>query len=372
MKKILFIIERNLYYKFHGPIINQCIDAGHKVYLIHRNIQTPFNLKNQKMFYYPFLSQAPTFNSKPEKVISFASNADMTRIIVTNGIDYVFSLLSRGHYGLSKGKEIWCTIQHGIDSFKESSFESDYLFVYSKNWIVDDFEGQIKDCQVVECGHYYVEEDKLDRDIILEKYNLSQDKKYLFFIPLPVNEGSSYTFIKGKLRRRIIIRFLLKQELLILDYLNKELKKLDIEIIIKSRFKRFLSKKYYDKAHIFYDDSFYNSSINELIYVADSVLLNFMPSGSTTETLSLKKNYSFINYPFLSDEIFPHTDTYIENIFLPNGKNKNIVNYKNLAAIVTAIKNDMAEPFRKSDFFEKYLWPKGLEGARTILDALKL
>lgn len=336
---VLFIVERNLFYKFYGPVINKFINEGHSVTLLHRRPNGPVNLKDQKLFYYPFLSQIPCFDKKPGSILTFQEDHEIVTVAKENKIDFIFSLSSRAQYNLPEKIGSWCILQHGIDSFEEKNVDADIFFLYSKGWLTDKFLNKANIGKFVEVGQYYVEKNKMQRENILKKYNLNQTKKYLFFVPLPVNEGSAYSFLKGKIRRHFTNIMLKRKELQLLEFLSTELKKNNIEIIIKSRFKRFLSSDYYKWGHVFYDDEFYPSTLNELLYASEAAVINFMPGAVVTECLTLDKNYVFINYPALSQEVYAHSDTYIEDIFLPFGKTTNVADVNDYDAILNTIRN---------------------------------
>jgi len=364
--KILFLVERNLYYKFYGPIIEGFLKRGCEIHLLHRYDQTTLNYKNQKMFYYPFLSQVPQFSKKIDFVSIFRTNEEISKYIEKFNIGYVFSLSSRGQYKIKKTVTKWCTIQHGVDSFKENNFDSDFFFVYSKKWIREDIFKHENDVKIVEVGMYYCED--FSRAKVVRKYNLDENKKYIFFVPLPVNSYDAYTFIRGRIKRFFMNYFLKKTELALLSELKTQLKPHGYEIIIKSRFKRFLSKDYFKHAHVFYDDSFYPSSLNELLGISETVMVNFMPGAISTEAAFYRKNFIFINYPRFNKEMLSHANSYIKNIFFSREMEEISYNYKKMQKIIDAVLN---KNFSDSSCYRKtYIQPTDINGVDTIVNTL--
>lgn len=363
LKKFLFIVERNIYYKFYGPIIDELIKRGQEVHLIHRCDSEKFDLKNQKMFYYPFLSQVPQFEKRVDNLSIFKDNHEIESYINNENIDYVISLLSRGHYGLTKNNEEWCCIQHGIDSFKEVNFDCEYFFIYTKNWINDRLFKYSSKTKIVETGIYYC--DDHDKTKICQKYNLSPEKKYIFFTPLPVNTGNSYTFVKGRVQRELMNRYLLRKEKEVLKQLSKKAKSLNYEIIIKSRFKRFLTKEYSTFGHVFYDDSFYPSSVNELVSISEKVVVNYMPGAMVTEGSYYNKDFILINYPKYSESVFRHVNNYIENLFLPDLSEDCIINIEDTSKLVKRVFSKNTN--NTKDYRKKYVEGPGV---KTVVDTL--
>ena len=365
--KILFLVERNLYYKFYGPIIEGFISRGHEIHLLHRYKPENLDLKNQKLFYYPFLSQVPQFSKKICFISMFSKNEEINDYANCNGINFIFSLGSRGGYSLPKIEAKWCTIQHGLDSFVEKNFNSDYFFVYSKNWIQSNSFTPNKDVIIIETGMYYCEE--YIKDEVMKKYNLDQNKKYVFFIPLPVNTSSSYTFIRGRIRRFFINRYLIKTELKLLKFLNEKFNKIGYEIIIKTRFKRFLSKNYYKYAKVFYDECFYPSTVNELLSISEVTVVNFMPGAIATEASFYKKKFVFIHYSQYDREVFPHVYKDLNEIYFPEPREQFYVDYTDKDKIIARIVS--GENIDTSDYRMKYVQPHNKNGVNVILDLLK-
>ncbi|OFZ51876.1 MAG: hypothetical protein A2381_01060 [Bdellovibrionales bacterium RIFOXYB1_FULL_37_110] len=364
--KILFLVERNLYYKFYGPIIEGLLKCGCEIHLLHRYDQTTLSYKNQKMFYYPFLSQVPQFSKKVEFVSIFRTNEEIVEYIKKFNIEYVFSLSSRGQYKIKKTMTKWCTVQHGVDSFKERSFDSDFFFVYSRNWIRADIFKYNEDVKIVEVGMYYCEE--FSKGSVARKYNLDENKKYIFFVPLPVNTSSAYTFIKGGLRRFCLNKFLIKNELEILKFLKSELQGHGYEIIVKSRFKRFLSEEYNKFANIFYDESFYPSSVNELLSTSEATIVNFMPGAISTEASFYNKKFIFLNYPKYNSEVFSHADNYIKDIYFPGPKEDFIHLYSNKQALLNSILGKSY--YDSSDYRLKFIGSNKQSGVDIIIDKI--
>lgn len=190
--KVAFIIDRNLYYKFFGPVIQGLLDQGHEVILCHKYSPRELESFHHKVFYYPFLSQVPSFKGSPSTFL-YDNHETLSRIFQREGVTDVFSLMSRGFYQI-QGPYKWSVVQHGIDNFKEKNFDADHLFVYSRAWMQPSFKAPPK-TKIVEVGQYYVQSEILNREKISSKYNLDPSKKYIMFVPLPDASPKRISFL---------------------------------------------------------------------------------------------------------------------------------------------------------------------------------
>ena len=65
-KAILFIVQRNLYYRHYGPFIKYFLCKSHAVHLLHDYSQPREGTKGG---YFPSLSSVPQFNIKISNII---------------------------------------------------------------------------------------------------------------------------------------------------------------------------------------------------------------------------------------------------------------------------------------------------------------
>lgn len=158
---------------------------------------------------------------------------------------------------------------------------------------------------------------------------------------------------------------LLKEEARLIEQLSSQLKPYGYELLIKSRFKRFMKS---DFAKVFYDESFYPSTVGELTYICEKVLINFMPGAFITEAMTLKKDYLFVSYSHYHEEVLSYSDNYIANIFLPQGKVDKIIRHSDVSQIVERLIDPT--PYSNDEYRKKYLLPEGAEGVKTILRTL--
>ncbi len=346
------------------------IQTGSEVYLFHRRDPDTLDKKNSKIFYYPFLNQVPVFSRPIENIFSFQSNSELMDLIKTLGINVSFSLHSLGYYRikLPNGSK-WFVLQHGADSFKEDNFEADSFFVYTKSWLSLRAFSLPSSVKTFEVGQYYVQKECLNRAVICQKYNLSPGKKFILFTPLPDSSFKSYFFIKGKFRRYLAIAKAKKQELSLLSYLKTNLKDHGYEILIKSRFKRMLGKEYSELGHVFYDESFYPSTVSELISISEKVLINFMPGAIITEAASLNKDYIIIKQPDVWDDMLSHVREF-KDIFFPDGPDSKTVSINDYAEICRNILKPGS--FSNTNYEETYIFPKCKNSQKKFGEALGL
>lgn len=358
--KVAFVIERNLYYKFYGPVIERMLSEGFEIHLFHRRSEF-LNLKNSKLFYYPFLNQIPQFDKKIQNIQSFTTNEDLNQRLTKSGINVVLSIHSRSYYQFQKSSIEWVVLQHGVDTFKETAFDADALIVYSKEWLNQMPMKMNKDVSIVESGMYFCDVKSYDRKTICNKYGLNPLKKYVLLSPVPDNSYKSYPFIKGTLRRYFSIKDAIKDELKLIEWLKSEL---NFEVIIKSRFKRFLSPDYSEVGHVFYDETFYPSSVNELLYISEALVVNFMPGGIMLEAAMLNKDYIVIKDHKTWPEMLDHCKSFL-NMYLPRGSEKDVFEYGAKSEIAERLKN--IKELDLDSYRAKFIQPDSNENSLDII-----
>lgn len=360
-KKVAFLVERNLYYKFFSPIIESLLKNNIEVHLLHYCSSSLLSSNSSKLFYYPQLNQIPQFGKPIQHIHRVETPENLKKCIADNSFNCIFSLHPKAYYQLQTSAE-WVTIQHGVDSIKYKDQTSDHYIIYSKNWFED--TSVLSKSKVFEAGLYYSEPHLMNRDSILKKYNLIENKRYVLFIPLPAADYQSYTFWPFKKLNALVLKYLVKRELKILKKLKESFDQTNTAILIKSRFKRFLSQEYQQYATIFYDDSFYPSTTNELVFVSDHVYINYMPGAILTEIAALNKPYTYIHYPILEKYTFAHIRGVMKSVFLPDESLPHWVHHKNSVALANYKARDSSI---SADYVENYISPKNKLSLDEIL-----
>lgn len=365
MLDIVFLIDRNLYYKYLAPLIDEALKSSLKVSLLHISHNSSLSTQNDKSFYYPQLNQIPQFHKKIQHSAMITGTEELQTYLKTHKPKLVFSLHPKNRYDLELPELKWVTVQHGIDSAKHSNQNTDYYICYTRNWLED---CQInKNCQLHEAGVFYAN-NKLtkSKEDICHKYNLDPQKNYFLFLPLPSSSSANYTFFPNKLYAKYHLRQLEKIELQILQYLSVHLKKQNTELIIKSRFKRLLPEEYKKFGHVVYDETFYPSTISEVCAISSYCYINFMPTATTIELASYNLPFTLIHYPKHDKYVFSHIKNKMKDIFLPN-KPTLLTHYLDF--------NSLANPTNfnqnfSQEYISQYIQPKNAMGIDKIIETI--
>ena len=194
VKNILFLVNRNLYYRHYGPFIDYFLNLGHNLNLLHDYSHARDGVKGS---YFPALNSVPDFKGKISFYGIYKTKNDIISFIKENSIDFVFSLNSYNYYDIDKVSiepSKWVCLQHWADNFQYGPiepFSCDHFLSYSKYWwdsfIRSDYhkDSHILKPKIHHIGHplnYLI--DKLDRDYIKKKYNIPLDKKVLTYLPI--------------------------------------------------------------------------------------------------------------------------------------------------------------------------------------------
>lgn len=363
-KKVAFLVERNLYYKFFSPWIEKLLKNNAEVHLIHYSNNKLLSSTSGKLFYYPQLNQIPQFSKSVSNIHRIEDLEGLNNCLTKNNFDFVFSLHPKTHYSSLKTNAKWITMQHGVDSTKYKDQTTDHYIVYSKKWFE---ESDLSKSQVHEAGLYYSEQESMDRNAIAARYNLSPDKKYVLFVPLPVGTYQSYFFWPFKWFNRFILNYLIKRELSILKELKAKFDKTNTEILLKSRFKRFLPDEYHKFGTVFYDDMFYPCTTNDLVYLSDHVYINYMPGAILTEIAAFKKPFTYIHYPKLDKYTFGHIHGFMKNAFMPDESFSRWVHHSDISSLQNYSSRNQS---LSSNYVEAFVTPPGKKSLDEILNGI--
>lgn len=331
--KIGFIVQRKMYFKFLGPVINILLKKNFDIYIL-------FNYSQSRNFGkwrdFPFLD---TFFSKQNlKKRIFFKNDELLKIINEEKIKIIGSLLPYNKFNFDKKKIKnlkWVLFQHGMDLFwnvKELKY-SDYIFLYSNYWrtlLINFFKEQKvqynKNNLVVLGNPQFDMLEKLDEIEIKKKYNLPIKKKIILFLPL--SQPNAYFFnnklnsffakfffiypnldsIFFRLRKKIYIflSYFINNEISVLKNISKFCKKNGYYLIIKSRSKRVLGSEFeYYSDRVFYDEQLIPSTIMELMKISSNVF-SYITTSSGEAVFNKSYHYT----------IFDNTFSKIQKIYL--------------------------------------------------------
>jgi len=320
VKNILFLVNRNLYYRHYGPFIDYFLNLGHNLNLLHDYSHARDGVKGS---YFPALNSVPDFKGKISFYGIYKTKNDIISFIKENSIDFVFSLNSYNYYDIDKVSiepSKWVCLQHWADNFQHGPiepFSCDHFLSYSKYWwdsfIRSDYHKDAYKLKpnIHHIGHplnYLI--DKLDRDYIKKKYNIPLDKKVLTY--LPIGPAPMYIFQTVYQKLWLVYRyssnvykqkikyfmslinpflFMKKEELVdekrIITSIANFCSNNDFISIAKTRFKSNHSNFFYENLdHVFYDETFYPPTITELLFISDITINHF--SMATFESIAMK------------------------------------------------------------------------------------
>ena len=299
-KWIVFLVERDNYYKFYSLLIEKLIEDGKKVWLLHRKKIISF--KDYKVLYYPAFNKIPLFkgfNGSNIRISYFRRNEELTRLFYDNSAHLVFSIHSMEKYNIKSLDNIkWFTLQSPdtlIEVTTQPSFSCDMLFLFSRKFLNFSPKQIINKLNYKECGLYYCDKNMYNKPDILFKYNLPINLKYLLYIPLSNYHAYpvySYSFLDKYRLKRIF-----KKEINMIKTLSAILKEKGWGLLIKSRYKRILGKEYEENGYVFYDETYYPQTLYELLKIS-SLVVSAYPSFVITEAIFFRLPYFLIANDF--------------------------------------------------------------------------
>lgn len=309
--KALFIIDRDNYYKFFSPVINELLQRRFEVYLAH-NYQPPRFPPGEKHLSFASCFKTPQFSSQ-DKIHSriVFDTRQLLDVIIQENVDFVFSLQSWTARGFSKsmlGDSKWVTLQHWGDNFtseRNNVINCDFLCLYSQLWwdgFIDSTygrgiqeEGQKKsNIRVIYSGCPYHDKGYLlDHEETRKKYGISRGKKIILYMPLGLAGTLSdkrsvrfwvdnhyhrgfppYSSIASSLYGRLNEWRVTESKLVhtLREFCDKE----DALLILKGRVKKSVDPIIGEMADfLFYDESFFPSTVTELLSISDIFVSHF-------------------------------------------------------------------------------------------------
>lgn len=310
--KVAFLVERNIFFRVFGPIIDKALEMGHQVFCFHDYSQPKTGSKG---YQFPDINQTPQFNNGKVVSLDYRAESELIEKCLQNKIRAVISLdFSEVHLPIrNKLKEqgvFWFALQSGFDTGPNSGkylSMPDKFFIYSFEWLKWMFE-YLKKAGKAKEENFLAFENKLQEKIkpvgfwlaeqkmiinpsdIKRKWGIPLDKKVVLFLPFPFNSSIDrfwlkyvfgmdniflqlpFAFISGK--RRFLKQVLRKEnDRQLIKALRQFCDKNSAFLLVKSR-KKDSVRSYLQKAadKILYDESFYPSTIMECMAIADLCL----------------------------------------------------------------------------------------------------
>ncbi|HID64842.1 MAG TPA: hypothetical protein EYP49_19155 [Anaerolineae bacterium] len=135
--KLAFIVGRNAYFKFYGPVIEAALQRGWEVECWLRLAKSS---KGPKAYLNPTLNDVPTFRYGSVKVRRYVEKHDCLELIAESSINAVVSIHHKHFYFSEPTPNCrFVTLQHGLDGFvvaaPNSLASSDLLCFYTPFWI---------------------------------------------------------------------------------------------------------------------------------------------------------------------------------------------------------------------------------------------
>jgi len=136
----VFLIDRQLYYKFLAPIVDELLSRGVRVICLHNYHNDEARFSGLKAGQFASLGICPQFPHGQAELRIWRRREDVAAVIAAEGVDYIYSLHGAGYYGLEETPErnalVWVQIQHGADTFLDGTGtdKADIFARYSSVW----------------------------------------------------------------------------------------------------------------------------------------------------------------------------------------------------------------------------------------------
>ncbi|NQU82936.1 MAG: hypothetical protein HQ539_03230 [Parcubacteria group bacterium] len=256
--KIGFFIERKAYYKHLGPVIDEALQRGHKVFCFHDYAQR--RQQGKKAYQFASIDDLPDFYFGKPSVITFDSREKLIKKAKENNVQVLVSLLhmSQEYIDLKqklKQAEIFLvSLQSGCDSLStaESWGVPDTTLIYSQVWLdlaveyslrrkkitkpeLDNFQQQLKE-KIRIVGFPELEQGKmLKSNDIKREWGIPEDKKVVLYLPFPLNSSHNslwVSYIYGK--NNIFLQLPLALLSFNARYIKQVIKKRNDQNVVKS------------------------------------------------------------------------------------------------------------------------------------------
>ncbi len=292
MKKALFLIDRQLYYKYLAPVIDELLGRGIAVVCLHDYGNSPNRHSGIKADQFPLLSSCPQFANGSPTLRSRVKLVQIEETMLEEDVDLVVSLHGPNHYEISppiRARVVWVQIQHGHDCFREKAgvVEADIFACYAPVWPIHFMASASANTCYVGCPVMDAVDYSSAR--IGEKYALpkgreiityfANDEPRLTWVPRFIDRmwyrfvfnddawGRSLDWLYLRLSRWLVTELGLVRELRTYADARNAL------LVIKSRAKRKLSLRMATLADfVLYDETYYPATSYELMKISSMVV----------------------------------------------------------------------------------------------------
>ena len=317
--KIAFLIERNIYFRTFGPVINEALEKGHQVFCFH-NYNQPKS--GSKAYQFPYISQTPGFKNGKVISLDFQTKDEFIEKVLTSGVQVIVSLDFIAAYSVLKDKlkeknVFWVSLQNGFDTGPtsgENLLMPDRFFIYSLEflgWVFEylkrtgksqgenllAFKNKLQE-KVKPVGFWLHQKQSLPTPSeIKNKWGIPLNKKVVLLFPFPFGSSLKRPWTKyiygwhNKFLQMLLAKFFGNKRWLsqVLEKQNDHQVCLAIKkfcennnavLLVKCR-KKDPARKYLIKMakKVIYDESFYPSTTMECFSVAD-ICFNFYSTAA--------------------------------------------------------------------------------------------
>ena len=320
-KKIAIIIERKNSLEFFLPFIDKYLKKYTKKIII------LVNCNKNKLKEYLTVSKKFLINLKRnETIFEYYSNTDLEAICYSEKINFICSFRSNSYFKLKNLKIKFILLQMNLDTFvlndKTDFLNSDLIIIYSKYWLFfyqkvfgkKHFNNTKSKIIMFPSPKYQINYPTKDK--IISKYNLNKNTKYLLVVPMNLKNVKSVWSTIFQINNKFLqiltliifkllgLKITLQTKNLLKNSINEKklieaifefAKKNDLEIIIKGRSKSKVNKLWSELgAKVFYDESYYPSTISELIKCSEICITSYSTAifdiiNSELKTINIKK-----------------------------------------------------------------------------------
>lgn len=259
-----FIIERNVYFKTFGPVIEEAIKKGHQVFCLH-NYSQPRG--GSKGYQFPDISQAPKFQNGQVVSLEYKTGDELIERVLQNNVHVVVSLDFIETQLLIKNKlkekgVFWVSLQSGFDSLalcRDFLQYPDRFFIFPRDgfWVAD--KSNIP-----------------DKNEIKKDWGIPQDKKVVLLFPFPFGSSKKTFWTKYIYGTRFFSK---ENDFEVTKAIKKFCDNNNGFLLVKCR-KKDPAKRYLAKMadKVLFDEEFYPSTTLKCFAVAD-IFFSFYSTG---------------------------------------------------------------------------------------------
>lgn len=292
LKKALFLIDRQLYYKYLAPVIDEFLGRGVEVVCLHDYGASAYRHTGIKADQFPLLSTCPQFANGRPILRSRVKLSQIEEVMRQEEVNLVFALHGPNHYEISppmRENAVWIQVQHGHDCFREKTgvAEADIFACYSPIWPTHFMAAATSNTHYVGCPAMDAVEFSDAR--IVTKYAIPQrgeiityfanDHPRLTLVPQFLDRmwyrfvfnddawGTHLGWLYAFLSRKVVTELGLVRALR--NYADEK----NAVLIIKSRAKRKLSPRMVAMAdRVLYDETYFPATNYELMKVSSLIV----------------------------------------------------------------------------------------------------